>query len=836
MLTITKGGPMGSMKLTGRKSLYTSAALIALLASGTAVQAQEADDTSSSGDIVVTARKTSESLLDVPVAVSAVTEQDMEKRGVTSINDIARFTPSININNNAASRNDRSAQQLIMRGFTPSAFTNPTASLFIDGVPVSSSSAISIIGSPERIEVLKGPQSAYFGRNTFAGAINVVNGTPGTEWKGSVGGTIGTRSLYRLHADIEGPLAGDWLTFRVTGDRFSKDGSYKNRFDPSETLGDQRTTSGSLTLVAKPTPDLTLKAFGMLSRDHDGHSAQALVSAYQVKDAAGNIVVSNQSNCQITYQNAAGATISNPFFCGQTPKIDYTRQPSANTKLDSYIKNWLADPTGRLISPKKGVQDYGLKRRFYHLHFTADWDVGDTGVTLSSLTGYNNEFYSQLSDIDNYGNASLPNTAAAIAGGARTYFDYPFIVERTYKDFSQELRASYDNKGPIRATLGGSYLVAEGVGGLGGGNGTPTQQRSSVSGMTKSRTFGAFFGLTYDVTDALSLSVEGRYQIDKLYAFAAPAGFTATSDAFVPKGFYPGGSLLISKTYKNFLPRFIAQLDLSDDIMAYASYSKGVNPGLFNTAFLNFTEDQLRVAQENGIAIAVDPEKVTNYELGLKGKLFDRMLTFTLAAYYAPWRNQINALTINYAVNGVNQIIRGSANSGSTNMKGIELEGNLKLGRVDVNFAGSINDSSIKSFRNATVTGFSGITDFSGKQLPNTSKYSAALGVQYNGDLNAQGDTWFARADWNFKSGMYESAANLVHTPDAHFVNARLGIDTEKFSLSAFVNNVFNSKTPISINYGSLLVPGFPYSTYSSNLLLGLPDLRTFGLEGKYRF
>ncbi|PEQ11398.1 hypothetical protein B2G71_17760 [Novosphingobium sp. PC22D] len=822
------------------KSALFGGVAICTMALPQAVSAQESPadpDFSSPGAIVVTARKTNESILDVPLAVSAVTAEEIEKRGITSINDVASFTPSININNNSASRNDRSAQQLIIRGFTPSAFTNPTASLFIDGVPVSSSSAISIISSPERIEVLKGPQSAYFGRNTFAGAINVVNKDPGREFGGSIGGTIGTRDYVRLHADLEGPLVGDWLRFRVTGDHYSKDGSWKNRFAPSETLGDQQTRAATLALAADPVPGLSFKAFGMLSKDKDGASDQALISAYEVTDPNGNIVIPGQSNCTLSGLSASGATVMNPYFCGIAPRPNYDYQPSSNTTEDAFIKNFLAAPNGRLVSPEDGVQGYGLKRRFYHLHFVADWEVGDTGVTLSSLTGYNNEFYSQLADIDNYGSTALPNNAfGSVPPGARTYFDYPFYVERRYKDFSQEVRASYDKGGPFRGTIGGSYLTASNQGGLGGGNtGLGTVTFSRPSGKTRSRTYGAFFGLTYDVTEALSISVEGRYQIDKLYAYAAPGGISFGPGALLPEGFYPGGSLLVSETYKNFLPRAIVQYDLTPDMMVYASYSKGVNPGTFNTAFLSYTDEQREAAIANGIKIAVDPEKVTNYEIGLKGQLFNRRLSFALAAYYAPWRNQINPLTFNYVGNGTLEILRGSGNTGSVDMMGVELEGTVDLGAIDINFAGSINDSDINNFTNATVTQLTGITDFSGNMNQNTSKYSASAGVQYTAALTDTSD-WYVRGDWTFKSGVYASPANIVRTPDLHLFKVRAGIESDHFSVSAFVDNLFNNKTAVSIDYGSVLVPNFAYSTYSSRLLLGLPDLRTFGLEAKYKF
>jgi len=821
---------MASTFTNYRKSLLLGAAAIAASVSSAAL-AQDAG----SGDIVVTARKSNESILDVPLAVSAVSSEDIAKRGITSINDLARLTPSININNNSASRNDRSAQQLILRGFTPSAFTSPTASVFIDGVPLSSSSAISMISSPERVEVLKGPQTAYFGRNTFAGAINVVNKIPSTEFGGSIGGSLGTREFYRLHADIEGPLLGEWLRFRITGDRTNKGGSYTNRFDRSEKLGDQRTDAATLTLYAEPTSNLSLKAFGMVSEDNDGASAQALVSAYEVRDRNGNIAVANQSNCNLQGFSTTGAPMSHPFFCGRTPKIDWARQPSSNTANDLVVRNFLANPTGRLVSPKKGVQGYGLKRGYHHLHLNADWEVAE-GVTLSSLTGYNREYYSMLADIDNYGSDTVPNTPANIAAGGRPYFDYPFYVERNYKDFSQEFRGRYETDN-FHGTLGLSYLNAWQQGGLGGGaSAMGTVHLSVPSGATRNRTFGAFFGLTYDFTESLSISAEGRYQIDKLYAYAAPGGFNARTNAVLPQGFYPEGTTLLQKTYKNFLPRVIVQYDFAPDLMAYASFSKGVNPGVFNTQYLSFTPEQIEAATNVGIRIAVAPEKVTNYEVGVKGKLFDRLLTFTLAAYYAPWRNQINAITANFVSNGIQQQLRGSANSGSVDMYGAEFEGNFDLGKLNINFGASLNDSSINTYTNPNIIWLTGITDFNGKHNPNTSRYNASLGAQYTDDLGDLG-TWYVRGDWSFKSGLYATQGNEVRTPDAHFFNGRVGIDTDTFSISAFVNNIFNNKTPISVDaQGSTQAPGFPYSTYYSRLLLGLPDLRTFGLEGKYKF
>ena len=167
-------------------SLPAVAGALAFAQPAFAQNAQGADEADDGTAIVVTARKREEDILDVPLTVTAITAENLDVKGVTSMQNLASSTPGININDSSSGHADRGFQQVVLRGFTPVTTLATTTSLFIDGVAVSSPSAFTAISSPERIEILKGPQSAFFGRNTFAGAINIVNRTPGDEWHGSV--------------------------------------------------------------------------------------------------------------------------------------------------------------------------------------------------------------------------------------------------------------------------------------------------------------------------------------------------------------------------------------------------------------------------------------------------------------------------------------------------------------------------------------------------------------------------------------------------------------------------------------------------------------------------
>jgi len=788
--------------------------------------AQDAEESRVSlpGDIVVTARKREEDILKTPVTVVAITGDQLDARGVKTMQDLAAATPGININDNSSGHADRSFQQVILRGMTPSTTLATTTSLFIDGVPISSPSAFTAISAPERIEILKGPQSAYFGRNTFAGAINVVNSVPNGEWHGSATAMVGTRNNYRGRIEIEGPIIGDALTFRATGEKFSKDGSWTNTAN-GQTLGDQSSLTGTLLIVAKPTDKLTIKLFGMAAKDDDGPSAQSRIYAYDVDAADGSSVLVGQSNCVVN---------GNPYICGKLPKLG--NAVSANTTLTDNVKALINEDGNRTVSPDDTVDHYGLLRYTKHAHATLDYELNDQ-LSFSALGGYNREKWTTLIDLDGYDTSAL--TSPFYPSG---YFDFPYMIERQLKDWSTEARLNYDF-GKLHGVVGVSYLSATTLAGLGSGLTTVSAASYSAGGKSTAKTKGAYFGATYDFTDQLSLSVEGRYQIDKIASYASASGLTVPSSTFIPAGTYAPGTLLAQDTFKNFTPRVIANFQATPDLMVYASWSKGVNPSQFNTGILNQNAAIQQSAADAGLTLAVKPEKLTNYEIGAKGRIGGRM-SYSIAAYYAEWRDQINTILLTLPngtfTDGIENVsfVSGSANSGSVNLYGVEAQMMWRpIDLVTIDAAGAYNMSDIQSFASPTITALSGVTDYSGKMMPNSSKWSANVGIQLGGDVRGQDDTtWFLRGDWNFKSGFYVNQANISRTSDAHKFNFRTGVTWGNKSLSAFVTNAFNNKAYSSAADNWTITPSYAYlSTYSA-VQVGLPELRTAGVEFKISF
>jgi iron complex outermembrane recepter protein len=850
------------------------------------VTAQDQDNAGGLEEVLVTARKRAEDILQTPLAITAVTAADLEAKGITSFNQLVESTPGVNLSNasSGAGRSDRSFQQITLRGMVPSSSQSTLTSTFIDGVPVASPSAIASVADPARVEILKGPQAAYFGRNTFAGAINVVNKDPGDVFGGNLLLMGGNRSNLDFTGSVHGPL-GEKFGFRLNAKYFRKDGAYQNAANPGETLGDQQTQTVSLLLTARPIENLSAKLFLLHSEDDDGAPAQGLISAYEMRanngavnfpaasgSSAGTILLENQSNCTLSGftlgRLPTEPRVSRPFICGAVPGLS-TRTPAQNTTLPAnLLANSVADPRQRVVSPGDGAKDFGLVRTYQHAHLNIDYEFGDSGFTLSSLSGLNAEFYSQIQDLDNFDSRALSNTGpTGNPGGANPnlllYWDFPFMVERETYDFSQELRLAYDNDGPFSGVFGITYLkttIWNDLINLGGELRSVAGARNNTSsaGKNEVETKGLFFGATYQFTDALKVSLEGRYQEDYVVGrtSSAPMGATvsaASAAAFgIPAGFYGPLAQLVDETYEEFLPRLIVQYDFNDDLMGYASYSKGVNVGAntFNTAFLSLPPFAIQEAINLGLSVVQKPEKLTNYEIGFKGRLADGRIQFQSALYYAIWEDQLNNRSrtepdrpVAQGGNGTNTALQitGFANTGETKLMGVELEitarptDNLELG-----IAAAMNDSDIQSFSNPLVSQLSGVIDdgFSGKQLPLASKYSANLSAQYGMPISAWEDgSWFVRGDVSWKDKQFLNPANITWIEARTVVNFRAGITRGPLSVDAFVLNAFDDDNYVSGFQGGIIAPAVtPSGAAESYVIVGLPELRTYGLRLAYKF
>ncbi len=818
--------------------IFSIVTLGALAAPAQAQDAVSGDGASSDGTIVVTARRKSEDILRTPITLNALTSEELVAKGSATLQDIAQSVPGMNVQNAATTgaRADRSFTSIQLRGFVPSTSSAQTASIFIDGAPVSVATALQALTNPERVEVIKGPQSALFGRQTFAGAINVVTKSPSDRLSGSGTFAIGTRGNYDIQAEISAPLIEDVLGFRASGRYVGKNGSYKNYGIPNETLGDQSTLTGSLAIEFTPASNLTFKLFGLATELDDGPAATGLITAGAIPG-----ITTAQSNCMVrTFK----------WFCGVAPKLS-GMTPSANTIRTPALVNFLnlqtgdrygAGIVGRVLDADESVDGYGLVNHFRHVHFNADWNLGDSGFSLHSLTSYNTEKKAELADLDNTFSSSLVGARPGITYPVEGYYNFPFMIEADSKDFSQELRTSFENGGPLHASFGGSYLYSRAQ----SDSGSPFLTSFTYGGAAQSRTYGVFGSLGYDFSDQFSLSADARYQIDKLYAFAGQTGFI---DRINNVTIAPN-ELITSATYKNFLPRVIGQFNWDSRNMIYASYSKGVNPGAFNTTFPSSPEPQVRAEAERlGFQVAVDPEKITNYELGAKGRL--GRMTYEVAGFYALWSDQIQNQSITIikqcapgqtvaqcggnAAAGSPLQVTANTNSGRVRVYGAEATLGINLAEgLNLDLSGAYVETFILSANNATVSNFYyGIpnADFRGKENPFVSKWSGSASLSYEASIRDE-LKGFGRADFSYKTGGWSDINNSVRAPDMNQLNVRLGVKDKTFLAEFWVTNVFNNTAYYNVSSQSLTTAVLPANTGAYGALVAqLRDKRTAGVR-----
>lgn len=211
-------------------------------------------------EIVVTARKREESLKDVPVAATAITGEVIEKRGFTSVKEVAQITPSLNINSDGAGR-----AFIAIRGVGTTLIdtVQPGVGIFVDGIYQPNTSYLNNpLTDVERVEVLRGPQGTLYGKNTLGGAINVITRQPGNQFEGKViGSYAGPDDAWTAGASISGPIIEDRLQARIAFAHQQQDGFVHNvLLDKDQNPLNTDAISG--TIRARPVDDVQLTVNG----------------------------------------------------------------------------------------------------------------------------------------------------------------------------------------------------------------------------------------------------------------------------------------------------------------------------------------------------------------------------------------------------------------------------------------------------------------------------------------------------------------------------------------------------------------------------------------------
>ncbi len=318
--------------------------------------AQGATDEMDSGEgfdeIVVTSRKREENLMEIPVSVSVIDAEFIQNSNLQSVSDIAAVTPGFKVNNAFG----RQADRPVIRGVSGISTDIDLAGYFVDGVYVSGTLTTFDLDSIQRVEVIRGPQSATFGRRTFAGAVNYVTQVPTEDLNFKVRAELGSNNHEVLSATFSGS-SGIW-GYRVNARSYSYDGDFTNTQELGpDNVGAQESLSGNATLYITPSDDTSIRINVLYADDDDGQYAIVLQP-------------STENNC--SFPNPPPSTTSRPYYCGD-------------------LRDDVPVSLGGIFEPEQ----YGTQQERFRSFVKLDHDFGNLDLTWVSSYNSNNYYAGQ---------------------------------------------------------------------------------------------------------------------------------------------------------------------------------------------------------------------------------------------------------------------------------------------------------------------------------------------------------------------------------------------------------------------------------------------------------
>jgi outer membrane receptor protein involved in Fe transport len=442
---------------------------------GLPANAQAPDEGAVIEEVVVTARKREENLQDVPIAVTAISAETLRREGVKDVQDITARDPSLSFDKGIAAYDTR----IVIRGLSPTR-GRPNVATLVDGIDVSSE-AVGVAGGSllinprlvdiARVEVVKGPQSALYGRSAFAGAISYITADPDDKVSGNVSAEYGQYSQYEVKSSLSLPMS-DTLGVRLNGYKFDERGSYKN-VAGGEYVGGGDGMGGSLTVKWAPSESYSIKLRTEYADDQFDQPAQANVPFNTLA-----VVPATASSCR-TYSVANPAGGANLVTAG--PVLDPSCQfLDANAALPANTVNLV-----RLFETATGSKGYYndmslpafrgqmVRAGSLAIRYNKDYTKStDNGVTAPAFPGTNRQVmrFSAVQEYQaDYGTFSLLSGYTKADVATDVDFDKSDIMtgmqniktDSETKQYSQELRFTSDFEGPVQFITGLQYWKEE---------------------------------------------------------------------------------------------------------------------------------------------------------------------------------------------------------------------------------------------------------------------------------------------------------------------------------------------------------------------------------------
>jgi len=681
-----------SSKVIGNRTL---AAAIAIALAAPAVVHTAYGAEGALEEVVVTARKREENLQDVGSAITALSAGDLERRFDIDLQNLANAAPNVVIDD--IQQGPGSPAAISIRGVgTTDVEKNfdPTVGVVQDGVFIGvNSGAMLKAVDLQSVEILRGPQGTLYGRNSIGGVINVTRGKPSTgEFGGAARAGAGNNGDLQLDGYLNVPL-GESFAFKLGGAYRQNDGWFHNRTLDKD-VGEMEFYSVSPSFVWKPTDALEIYyRFDKTWQDQDANTVV-------------NMAQPDQAWC--FFYNQCAQSLDDPqsgdryevLQNGDDPYQSYfdTELHTVNASYKLSDANEIEYVFGYFTTDEKVYQDWdGTALTLYHTDRPADWNQRShelrwthTGDRLSYTLG-------------------------------AYYWDSDYRIDLT----------SYIGFGDLLFGLP---------------SGTVLTVLQTVAQTTESKAL--FFEGDYKFTDALTLTVGGRYTEDEKTS--------GVIDPIMPE-LAVKGSLEnpFEESWSEFTPKVGLRYRFNDDLMVFGLYSKGFRAGGFNG----------RPGTYEAASIPYDPETVDNYELGIKSEWLDGRLRLNGSVFYMNYDDKQEEQSVPTSQGTGQQTV--VVNASSAEIYGLEIDLAAAItDRFMLTANLGILDASYKELIDP-ITG----TDLSDLDLRRAPPVTATLSPSYTVDLGP-GKFW-VQADFRY---IGEQELTFLNSPQSH-VDAHEVID-----------------------------------------------------------
>lgn len=760
-------------------AVMVTTALSSSLAFAQASESKDEAAAAGEGEIVVTAQRREERLVDVPISVSAVSSAAIDRAQVRNVSDIATIVPNIQINETIG---NSFGPLITIRGLSPSADTSlardQPVGLYIDGVPIGKSTGAAFdTVDLERVEVLRGPQGTLYGKNTIGGAVNLITRKPSGEFGGQYLAGAGSFGQFNQRISVDLPeVAG----FSAKVGLITKlDGGYYRNSVRKDNFGEEELWAARADLMWRPS------------------SSFSALYSYDISDSKGT-----PNQLAATAVTGSGATAF----------------------VNALMKPYVVTGRTREIGAQSALRsDY---RTNGHA-LTLEWQPGLGDLTLKSITARRTAITRSASDFD----GSPLDLLRIILDNNYKQFTQELQAIGTVGDFKYTLGAFYldDDYDVYNPRWNFQF----------GGNAFDISERGG--GSRSYAGYGQLAWTPRALDEKLTASVGLRYTRESKHAYelllsnsayrANPAaagsgvfqrdanGNPVTRSGGPAAGARPGAGgigytdlspLENSGVWKRFNPEFNILYKFQRDFSIYGRVATGFKSGGINDT----------AATNGAFMTPYNPEKLTSFELGAKYGGFGNMLNLSAAVYHSIYKDFQAGVFVPSLV--TTNII----NAGKAKFTGFEVEGTLRpVEGLTFNFGGGYVDARYTDF---ILPNGTDVTDT--YVLSRVPKWNYQLGALYRHDAGV--GRLEAGLNYSWRSSQYSSITPdpLAKMPSYGLLDGRIALTEIELGrgttleVAAWGKNLTDKEYKVSaINLGVLTLAQYG-------------DPRSFGGELRIRF